>query len=142
MSSVEVPKVLKKIQKQTVESAPKVAKVLKVCKKINSLRLPEALERSEKNRRKFNIGMTYTDENSKKHNHSVKFGDHERTDFYQHKDETRRFNYVNRLKNTDNPLYPNYWNKNLLNHPSGNLSKAFEQITESLGLNSLSKLGM
>jgi hypothetical protein len=66
-----------KIDSQS-KKTKKVPKVLKSWTKITKLAIPEALPRSSKNRRKFNVGMTYLDGNSKKHNHSVKFGDHER----------------------------------------------------------------
>lgn len=119
------------------EASKKIKKAAKVYKKsvqIVDLGTVKALERSSNNRRKFKIPLKYVGEDEKTHGATIKFGDHERVDFFQDKNEARRLGYVNRIGNTDNPLHQNFWNARLLNHHSGNLKFAFEEIKKSFGL--------
>ena len=102
--------------------------------KIISVNIPNALPRTERNRRKMAIHIIYLDTQGKKRATTVRFGDHDKTDYYEHKDETKRLDYVNRLKNTADPFHPNFWIANLLNGKSTNLSENYNSIVSSLGL--------
>ena len=67
-----------------------------------------------KMKKKYMIQFKYID-GSTIHTKTVKFGDHEKDDFIDHKDITRREQTMYRIRNYDNPFKGNYWRYHLLN---------------------------
>lgn len=96
--------------------------------------IPQPLSRTDRNRRKFSIHIHYLDESGKKRATTVRFGDHDKTDYYEHKDETKRLGYINRLKHSDDPFHQNFWIANLLNGKSSNLTDNYNAILSSFGM--------
>ena len=102
-------------------------------KKILRIGAPVALDKSKFNKSKFKVEITFLDEEGKKKTRNVRFGEIGTQDYYEHKNEKIANAYCGRHnKYSDTPFHRNFWQCNLLNHQSGDLSQAFGEICKRL----------
>lgn len=95
-----------------------------VLKKIS---FPEKLKESNKIKKKYKIQLAF-EKNGKTHNKTVRFGDHDKSDFIEDKDVKKKQNMMGKLGNTTNPLHKNFWRYHLLNGNSDDIQKNWNSL--------------
>lgn len=94
---------------------------------------PPVLNTNEKLHKKYSVRITYMDENRRRKNKTVFFGDKEKLDYVDHKDETRRLSAVSRLSKSSDPFNKDFWKLNLLNNKES-VSEAYSDVLAQLNL--------
>lgn len=109
----------------------------KIAAKIQSVTFPKMISQTAHNKRKYEVTVHYLDNERKSRQKKVKFGRHDKASFLDHHNNVQRLIEVNHLRDCANPLYPNFWNSNFLNHYSGDSTKAFGEICQTLDINKI-----
>lgn len=94
---------------------------------------PPVLNTNEKLHKKYSVRITYMDENRRRKNKTVFFGDKEKQDYVDHKDETRRLSAISRLGKSSDPFNKDFWKLNLLNNKES-VSEAYSDVLAQLNL--------
>jgi hypothetical protein len=143
-SNIQTPKTPKiqsanpsatKVIKKLVGSDEKMKKV-KACWENDFVLIkvePPQLITNEKMRKKYSVRLTYLGKNHVKRNKTVYFGDKEKPDYIDHKDNAKKMSIINRLKNSDSPFSKDFWRLNLLNNKE-TISESYSDVLTQLNI--------
>lgn len=87
----------------------------------------------EKFKKKYSIRITYLDDKKVRKVKTIMFGDKEKLDFIDDKDQARRLSRVKMLRHTDDPFHKDFWKLHLLNSKD-NLGDAYAVLLRELNL--------
>jgi len=103
--------------------------------KLLSLGFPQKVETNDHSKKKYLIQIKYQDNQDKIRIKNVRFGKDNVEDYIDHRDDSKRLRCINKMKNDDNFLHPNFYRLYLLNSKNIDMYEAYKDLTKALNVN-------
>lgn len=94
---------------------------------------PPELIKSNKMKKKYSVKVVFLDEKRVRRSKTIFFGDKDRDDYIDHKDEIKKTSRINRLRHVDDIFHKDFWNLNLLNN-APTIGESYTMLLKDLEL--------